>query len=67
MGGVMKPQREIIKCRFCGWSCPKWRGRGKNNYRLLRRHVGIIHPDEYESIIDKLMEEDEMQEWGRNS
>jgi hypothetical protein len=54
-------QNQIIKCKFCGWQCPRWRttdGKSKQNFNRLKDHVIFYHPKEYEAIEDFIKEID---------
>jgi hypothetical protein len=48
----MKPPN-TIRCAFCSWTRPRWRGR-KNGYSALHQHVLEHHPGEAARTLEHL-------------
>ena len=54
----------FLKCRFCGWSCLKWKRNKKGKlistpetaFQKLKHHIEFRHPEELEKV-RKLEEE----------
>jgi len=57
----VKPQKRLIRCRWCQWATPPWitrQGKRKNYHERLKSHVEDNHPEYFEEIEAWLGQED---------
>lgn len=66
-------QKNRLKCKWCEWTTPRWRGPGKPGTAVLYRHVVERHEDEVRQVLgiasdlkayEDMLEEEEGRRFG---